>query len=94
MLFRSAVMGAVMAIILCGITGLVAPFVIRYLTPADYHSATGYLPLFLVAIALKICSEYLNIGCFIKTQSYQQMMIDIINEYDPPKELINNYFEN
>ena len=25
---------------------------------------------------------------------YQKLMIDIINEYDPPKELIKNYFEN
>ena len=29
-----------------------------------------------------------------KSNEYQQMMIDIINEYDPPKELIKNYFEN
>ena len=29
-----------------------------------------------------------------KSKEYQQMMIDIINEYDPPKELIKNYFEN
>ena len=29
-----------------------------------------------------------------KSKEYQQMMIDIINEYDPPKELIKNYFKN
>ena len=29
-----------------------------------------------------------------KSNEYQQMMIDIINKYDPPKELIKNYFEN
>ena len=29
-----------------------------------------------------------------KSKEYQQMMIDIINEYDTPKELIKNYFEN
>ncbi len=29
-----------------------------------------------------------------KSYEYQKLMIDIINEYDPPKELIKNYFEN
>ena len=29
-----------------------------------------------------------------KSKEYQQMMIDIIKEYDPPKELIKNYFKN
>ena len=29
-----------------------------------------------------------------KINEYQKLMIDIINEYDPPKELIKNYFEN
>lgn len=72
-----AVMGAVLAVLICGGTGLVAPFIIHYMTPAEYHGAVAYLPIFLVAIAMKIVSEYLNIGCFIGTTSYQQMRIDI-----------------
>ena len=28
-----------------------------------------------------------------KSKEYQQIMIDIINKYDPPEELIKNYFK-
>mgnify|MGYP006997532657 CR=1 FL=1 len=29
-----------------------------------------------------------------KSKEYQKIMINIINEYDPPHELIKNYFKN
>ena len=30
----------------------------------------------------------------VKSKEYQKIMMDIINEYDPPHELIKNYFKN
>ena len=74
---RHSVMGAVLALLACGATGLIAPFIIQTMTPVDYHGAVELLPIFLTAIAMKICSEYLNMGCFINNNSYQQMHIDI-----------------
>lgn len=74
---RHSVMGAVLAVLTCGMTGLAAPLIIRWLTPIEYHDAIELLPLFLTAVAMKICSEYLNMGCFINNSSYQQMLIDV-----------------
>jgi len=76
---KYAMLGAIYAVLLCGATGLLAPFIIRLMTPEAYHSAIEYLPWFLTAIAMKLCSEYLNIGCFIGKRSYQQMVIEIIS---------------
>ncbi|REL36529.1 lipopolysaccharide biosynthesis protein [Thalassotalea euphylliae] len=75
---RFAMLGAVLAVLTCGLLGLVGPSLIRWLTPSDYHGAALILPWLLLCTALKLVAELLNLGCYIDADSQRQMYINLI----------------
>ncbi|REL28010.1 sugar translocase [Thalassotalea euphylliae] len=75
---RFAMLGAVLAIVCCGLLGLIGPNLIRWLTPPSYHGAVLLLPWLLLCMALKLVGELLNLGCYVDADSQRQMHINLI----------------
>jgi len=72
-----AMIGATISVIICAILGLISPILIHYLTPIEYHSASKIIPWLLICSLLKMLSDLLNLGCFVKKDSRLQMKINI-----------------
>ena len=75
---KFAMLGAVLAVLTCGMLGLIGPSLIRWLTPDAYHGAALILPWLLLCTALKLVAELLNLGCYIDADSQRQMYINLI----------------
>ncbi|MFC1747537.1 lipopolysaccharide biosynthesis protein [Pseudomonadota bacterium] len=73
-----AVLGSTLVIIISGAVGVCAPWLIRWLTPEAYHVAIVYVPWLVLATALKIISDLLNLGCYTSTNSRLQMQINLV----------------
>ncbi|SED89478.1 lipopolysaccharide biosynthesis protein [Pseudomonas anguilliseptica] len=76
---RGAVLGSILSVTACGAVGLIAPLLILWLTPSDYHQAIHYIPLLVIAMALKQMAELLNLGCYVDKHSHTQMLINIFS---------------
>ena len=74
---QMAVLGSLLAVLLAGAVGLVAPLLILWLTPSDYHQAIGLLPWLIAAMACKQMAELLNLGCYVERNSNLQMYINV-----------------
>ena len=74
---RGAVLGSNLSVLACGVVGLLAPLLILWLTPSDYHQAIHYIPLLVISMALKQVAELLNLGCYVDTHSHTQMLVNI-----------------
>ena len=74
---KYAVLGAAFGVLASGLIGITSPWLIRWLTPIEYHSAVQYIPLLSVAMALKIVSDLLNLGCFSEKDNRIQMQINL-----------------
>lgn len=72
-----AVLGATISVIICAILGLLSPIFIHYLTPNEYHLASEIIPWLLICSLLKMLSDLLNLGCYVKENSCLQMNINI-----------------
>jgi len=70
--------GSALGVLAVGLTGMVSPMAIHYLTPQAYHNATDYLFYLLLINAIKIASDLMNVGCYIESGSQQQMKINIV----------------
>ncbi len=74
-----AILGAIASVSICGVLGLVGPYLIRALTPVTYHQAASILPWLLLCSLIKMVSELLNLGCFIDKTSQLQMKINLVS---------------
>lgn len=74
-----AMVGASLAVVMCGGLGLVGPTLITWLTPESYHGAAGILPMLLLCTLLKLIAELLNLGCYVDKSSYTQMHINVFS---------------
>jgi O-antigen/teichoic acid export membrane protein len=72
-----AVLGSAWALLVSGAVGLVAPLLILWLTPSDYHQAIVLLPWLMLAMACKHLAELLNLGCYVDRNSQLQMHINL-----------------
>ena len=72
-----AVLGSALALLVSGTVGLVAPLLILWLTPGDYHQAIVMLPWLMLAMACKHLAELLNLGCYVDRNSQLQMHINV-----------------
>lgn len=53
------------------------PIAIHYLTPAPYHAAIPYIPLFISAIVFKHAGDLLNLGCYQQKSTWLALKINI-----------------
>jgi O-antigen/teichoic acid export membrane protein len=72
---RFAIYGSILAVVACGLLGVIGPFVIQLTTPEPYHEAMVLLPWLVLATMFKMISELLNLGCYTETNSQLQMRI-------------------
>ncbi|NMP32106.1 lipopolysaccharide biosynthesis protein [Thalassotalea sp. M1531] len=75
---KFATFGAVLAVSMCALLGLIGPILIQWLTPREYHHAANLLPGLLLCTSLKLISELLNLGCYIDANSQKQMVINMV----------------
>lgn len=74
-----SILGSIISVLICGAIGLIGPFLIKVLTPTEFHGAIILLPWLLLCTLLKMISELLNLGCFIKEDSQTQMRINFLS---------------
>jgi O-antigen/teichoic acid export membrane protein len=72
-----AVVGSIASVLICGGLGLFGPYLIKLLTPIEYHAAATILPWLLICSLIKMLSDLLNLGCFIDKTSQLQMKINL-----------------
>ncbi len=71
-----SMLGAEASVLICGVVGLVGPYLIQVLTPVEYHQAIQILPWLLLCALIKMIAELLNLGCFVDKNSQIQMKIN------------------
>lgn len=74
-----AMLGAIIAVLICGLLGLVGPMLIHFLTPSEFHSASVFLPWLLLCTLFKLIAELLNLGCYVDKNSQVQMHINLVS---------------
>lgn len=74
---RISVLGAAVGFLIAGLVGMIAPWLITWLTPQSYHGASQWIPPLVLAMALRNVSDLLNLGCFSGERSHSQMIINL-----------------
>jgi len=67
------------SVLICGVIGLIGPYLITVLTPTEFHGAITILPWLLLCTLIKMISELLNLGCFVNKDSQTQMHINFFS---------------
>ena len=78
---RYSVLGLVMIILLMLIVGLLAPWLIVFMLPAEYSTAGIYVVGLISIVALKEATEFINIGCFKNDSTKIQLWINIATTF-------------